>query len=123
MKSKFIVFGLGFISTNLLGLLFALFTIGKRPAASSTTSNTMKYKEYDYEFDGFVPNEETAIRIAVAIWLTFHGEGINDLKPYRVELKDNTIWVVKATFQQPTLGSAPYIEIQKSDSKILKISF
>ena len=120
MKSKLIIFGLGFISAVLLGIIFALFIIGKHPASSSTTLKLQKL--YDPDIDGWVPNEETAIKIAEAIWLTvFPEEDVIYYKPYRAELKDDEIWIVRGSVPYPRLVSLPYIEIQKSDGKILMV--
>lgn len=68
--------------------------------------------------DGFVPNKETAIRIAEAILIPIYGKVIENQKPFIVELKDNSIWIVQGTLKT-TKGGVFYIEIQKSDCKIL----
>ena len=121
MKRRLIIFGC--LLTILLGLMIVLFFIGKCPGSSSTTLNTMKFQKYDPEPDGFVPNEETAAKIAEAIWLPVFGEeGVIPYKPYQVELKDGRVWIVRGTRKIPALGTLPYIEIQKSDCKILRIS-
>lgn len=121
MKRRLIIFGC--LLALLLGLIIVLFFIGKCPASFSTTLNTVKFQKYDPETDGFVPNEETAAKIAEAIWLPVFGEeGVIDYKPYQVELKDGKIWIVRGTRKIPALGTLPYIEIQKSDCKILRIS-
>lgn len=78
-------------------------------------------KSFDPEIDGFVPNEITAIKIAEAIWLPVFGDEIYDYKPYQAQLKDGKIWVVRGKLKSG-LGGVPYLEIQKSDCKILKIS-
>lgn len=68
----------------------------------------------------YVPNEETAIKIAEAIWLPIYGVKIEKFKPYKAELKDNTVWVVEGTLKEGK-GGVPYIEINKKDCKILKV--
>ena len=121
MKSKIIIFGLGFISSVLLGLIFVLFAIDKRQVSSSTTVKLQKL--YDPEFDGFVPDEETAIKIAKAIWLPVFGDVINDDDYiYIAVLKNDSIWDVMGTFPRPTLGTGPHLEIRKRDCKILSIN-
>lgn len=72
--------------------------------------------------DGRVPNEETAISIAEAVWLPIYGRLIYDSKPFRAQLVDDSIWVVEGTLPKGSLGGTPYVEIQKSDGKILKVS-
>lgn len=70
--------------------------------------------------DGYVPNKETALKIAEAIWLPVFGNIIYNSRPFVVELKDGKIWVVQGTLHEQK-GGVPYIEIQKSDCKILKM--
>jgi hypothetical protein len=70
----------------------------------------------------YVPNEETAIKIAEAIWYPIYGKDILDKKPYVAKLIDNKIWVVRRTMPDDYIGGVPYIEIQKSDCKILKVT-
>jgi hypothetical protein len=69
--------------------------------------------------NGFVPDEETAIKIAEAIWYPIYGDEIYDEKPFKAELKDS-IWIVQGTLNYD-FGGVAYIEIQKSDCKILKV--
>lgn len=68
----------------------------------------------------YVPNEETAIKIAEAIWYPIYGSKIEKFKPYKAELKDNTVWIVEGTLKEGK-GGVPYIEINKKDCKILKL--
>ncbi|MNT94770.1 hypothetical protein D3C72_2365260 [compost metagenome] len=71
-----------------------------------------------------VPNKETAIKIAEAIWLPIYGKKIYNEKPFTTELTSSGIWIVKGTLKDLDIGAkggVAYIEIQKSDCKILKI--
>ena len=73
----------------------------------------------------YVPNEETAIKIAEAIWLPIYGEEIYNQKPYTASLLKDGIWVVTGTFTgdiEVEAGGVAYIEIQKKDGKILKVT-
>ena len=70
--------------------------------------------------NGFVPDEKTAIKIAEAIWYPIYGDEIYDEKPFKAELKDS-VWVVRGTLNFD-VGGVAYIEIQKSDCKILKVA-
>jgi hypothetical protein len=72
--------------------------------------------------DGYVPNEETAIKIAEAIWLPIYGKDIEKSKPFVAHLKDATVWIVEGTLPPHYLGGVPYVEIRKSDCKILKVT-
>jgi hypothetical protein len=70
--------------------------------------------------DGYVPNKETAVKIAEAIWLPIYGSKIYNYTPFIAELKNDNIWIVRGTLKTEK-GGVPYIEIQKSDCKILKV--
>ena len=70
--------------------------------------------------DGYVPNKETAIKIAEALWLPVYGDKIYNSKPFVADLRDGKVWIVQGTLHAQK-GGVPYIEIQKSDSKVLKM--
>lgn len=67
-----------------------------------------------------VPDSTTAIKIAEAIWLPIYGEKVLREKPYNAELKDST-WLVYGTLPLNSLGGVAFIEIRKTDCKILKV--
>lgn len=69
----------------------------------------------------YVPNEETAIKIAEAIWYPIYGNKIENFKPYKARMKDSLIWIVEGTLEKGK-GGVPYIEINKKDCKILKVT-
>lgn len=72
--------------------------------------------------DGFVPNEQTAIQIAVAVWTPIYGkENIERQKPYKVWLKEG-IWYVAGHLPKNMAGGVAIAEIKKSDAKIVRIS-
>lgn len=69
-----------------------------------------------------VPDEATGKKIAEAIWLQIYGGEIFSDKPFKVKLLDGCIWVVEGTAPPAGYRSGlAYIEIQKSDCKILKV--
>jgi hypothetical protein len=71
---------------------------------------------------GYVPDEQTAIRIAVAIWEPIYGrQQIESQKPYRAMLKDG-VWIVEASLPKGWLGGVALAEIAKEDGRILKVS-
>ncbi|WP_372472541.1 YbbC/YhhH family protein [Capnocytophaga sp. ARDL2] len=71
----------------------------------------------------YVPNAETAIKIAEAIWLPIYGDKVLNKKPFIATLnQDGKVWIVKGSISEDVLGGYPIIEIQKSDCKILKVS-
>jgi len=82
-------------------------------------------KENNYqERSDYVPNEETAIKIAEAIWYPIYGNGIENSKPFKARLiENNTIWVVTGTLKKgKTVGGTPYIQINKKDCRILEVT-
>jgi NTF2 fold immunity protein len=95
---------------NLLLIIILLMSIGPFIHAS-----TLKQQNY-------VPDEETAIKIAEAIWLPIYGKGIYENKPFVARLKNSDVWIVEGTLNKGFFGGTPYIEIQKSDCKILKVT-
>jgi hypothetical protein len=68
----------------------------------------------------YVNDTITAIRIAEAIWLEIYGDEIYMNKPYNAILLEGKVWEVSGTLHTEK-GGVPYIEIQKSDGKILKV--
>ena len=84
-----------------------------------------QYSDNDMLVINYVPNEETAIKIAEAIWLPIYGEEIYEQKPYIASLLKDSIWIVTGTFTgdiEVEAGGVAYIEIQKKDCKILKVT-
>ena len=71
--------------------------------------------------DGFVPNKETAVKVAEAIWLPIYGNEIYNYRPFSVTLKRGNIWVVEGTLKSGK-GGVPYIELQKNDCKVLVVT-
>src|SRR5262245_30141700 len=71
---------------------------------------------------GYVPDQQTAIRIAVAIWEPIYGhEQIERQKPYRATLKDG-VWVVEGSLPKGWVGGVALAEISKKDGRILRVS-
>ena len=72
--------------------------------------------------EGYVPDEETAIQIAVAVWIPIYGEEpIEGEKPYRAKL-DNGVWTVEGSLPEGWLGGVAVAEIAKDDGCILRVS-
>ena len=67
-----------------------------------------------------VPDTETAIKIAEAIWLPLYGNEIYKDKPFLAELKNDSIWIVKGSMSSDK-GGVPYIEISKKDCRIITV--
>jgi hypothetical protein len=72
--------------------------------------------------EGYVPDEETAIAIAVAIWRPIYGKKeIEKQKPYNAILKDG-IWFVSGSLPKGWLGGVAEAEIIRENGKIIRIS-
>ncbi len=78
---------------------------------------------------GFVPDEETAIKIAMAVWTPIYHFKYKpeDSQLYHAKLIGD-VWHVnhplpKATPTEVTMGGGPEAEIAKADGKILRVSF
>ena len=76
--------------------------------------------------NGYVPDAETAIKIAVAVWSPIYGERVIAAeKPYRATLKDG-VWTVQGSLDQSSdppqvVGGVAYAEIAQKDGCILVI--
>jgi hypothetical protein len=108
-KNKFIV---------VFFLFVCLFAAYKYLQASNVTQNV----ETGYvPKKGFVPDEETAIKIAEAIWLPIYGKNVLNEKPYWAILEGDSVWIVRGSLPKGMVGGVPYIEIRKSNCEILKV--
>ena len=69
-----------------------------------------------------VPNAETAIKIAIAIWSPIYGEkNIKNKAPYKTVLLSG-IWYVEGSLPEGYKGGVPLIQIKKSNSQVIKVS-
>ncbi len=72
--------------------------------------------------NGYIPDQETAIKIAVAIWSPIYGEEhIVGKSPYNAELIDG-VWHVSGSLPVGYKGGVPVIEIDKKTGSILRVS-
>ncbi|MBZ5535620.1 MAG: hypothetical protein LAO31_06660 [Acidobacteriia bacterium] len=71
---------------------------------------------------GFVPDKETAVRIAEAVWIGLYGQkGIELRKPYKAEL-DKGVWTVTGTCLDEGTPRVPMARISKWDGAILRVT-
>ena len=82
-----------------------------------------------------VPDENTAIKIAEAVWLPIYGNSIYKNKPFTAALIGDSIWNVSGTLPHPDttifngnikkirvhFGGVPFAKIRKDDGKIILI--
>jgi NTF2 fold immunity protein len=71
---------------------------------------------------GYVPNEETAIAIAVAVWNPIYGKDqISKEKPYSANLADG-VWFVSSTPSKGIeKGGNAIAQIRQKNGEILKV--
>lgn len=71
---------------------------------------------------GFVPNADTAARIAEAVWAPIYGrEEIEDQKPFRVTLEGD-VWKVRGkALPKGVVGGVAEADISKRDGRILRV--
>ena len=71
--------------------------------------------------EGFVPSEETAIKIAEAVWLPIYGDSLKDERPFHAKVVGE-IWHVEGSLPEGWLGGVAEAEISKVDGRILRVS-
>jgi hypothetical protein len=75
----------------------------------------------DPQKNGYVPDAETAIAVAVAVWNPIYGkEQIEKEKPYKASLS-NGVWTVEGSLPEGHIGGVAEIDISKDDCKILRV--
>ena len=72
--------------------------------------------------DGFVPDGETAIRIAEAVLVPIYGaKEVARERPFHPVLSDNT-WTVRGTLPKGWVGGVAVIQIDKRDARVTGVS-
>lgn len=70
---------------------------------------------------GYVPDEQTAISIAVAVWTPIYGkEQIESEKPYKASLREG-VWTVTGSLPEGYDGGTAIAEIAQESGCILRI--
>ncbi len=117
MKNGVIGFTAGIIVT--VGIFIILF-FGGIINVDLQKSNKVNY----IPTNGYVPDKETAIKIAESVWLPIYGKDIYEEQPFVAKLNDD-IWTVTGTLPQVegmvTVGGVAEIDISKKDGRILRV--
>ena len=72
--------------------------------------------------EGYVPDQATAIRIAIAVLIPIYGEKIeNGEKPWRAGLKGD-VWTVVGTFHGKGEGGEAIVQLSKTTGAILFVT-
>jgi hypothetical protein len=92
-------------------------------ASVASASLAEEPKSHSYVPKGdFVPNEATAIAIAIAVWTPIYGaETIAKQKPYVAKLVSG-IWIVEGSLPERALGGVARAEIAKEDGRVLRVT-
>lgn len=61
----------------------------------------------------YVPDEDTAVKIAEVIFLSMYGKEILEYKPYKTQLINKEYWRVEGYLDEEEAGIVPIIEIRK----------
>ena len=89
--------------------------------ASATRPSNELPKDSFKPSAGYVPDEQTAIAIAVAAWIPIYGKAqIESEKPYGATLKDG-VWTVTGTLPPGYDGGTAVAEIAQTDGRILRV--
>ena len=94
-------------------------------ALAASSVNAANPGEHNYNpAEGLVPDAETAIKIAVAVWEPIYGkERIKKQQPYTATLS-NGIWRVEGSLPKEfTRGGVAVAEISKVNGKVLRVSY
>lgn len=71
---------------------------------------------------GFVPDAQTAIAIAVAVWKPLYGPAqIEGERPYTATLKEG-VWHVSGSLPKGWLGGVAEAEISRKDGRVIRVS-
>jgi len=99
-------------------LIFSLlFTL-----SSISSSQYQAQSQTHYECINIVPDSTTAKKISEILLVKRFGEFILKQKPFKVELKYDSIWVISGSKKINTPGGVAIIKINKCDGKVLEIS-
>ncbi len=84
---------------------------------------TMSSAEHSHKPPGgYVPDEKTAVRIAVAVWEPIYGvEAIAAQRPYHARL-ENGVWIVEGSLPRTMPGGVAIAEIAKDDGRVSRVS-
>ena len=73
------------------------------------------------KYQGFVPDAETAKKIAKAVWLPIYGPSVLNERPYNAKVVGDSIWIVQGVLESDKEGGTAYIEISIKSGTILKV--
>ncbi|CAN5299282.1 hypothetical protein BH09BAC6_BH09BAC6_18020 [soil metagenome] len=107
-----------------LALSFLLFTNFNYQEKKHNVNHSVKKRIVNHNIekhDDYVPDEATAIKVAVAILEPIFGGTVDYQRPYNAKLYGN-VWYVYGSLHPGELGGVVNIEIRKYDCKIVRVS-
>ena len=110
--------GFGYSTVLIVLLMTAASTLAAEEGASLGDQETQGF----VPGAGLVPDEQTAIAIAKAVWLPMYGDTLEDEAPFNAELVDG-VWHVSGTPSEGWSGGVPEAEIKKSNGRFVRITF
>ncbi len=119
-KSSLSLRSFGDATRHMKSIIF-IFCVFYFIAASLFAADKPKHNAMPREA-GVVPNDATAIKIAVAVWEPIYGaDNIARQKPFRATFAAG-VWTVTGSLQKHMVGGVALAEIAKTDGRILRIS-
>ena len=99
-----------------VALIVSVLVTGAAAAAEYVSDTT------DRPAAGYVPDAETAIKIAVAVWEPIYGrQTVRRQKPIVATLRDG-VWRVRGSLpRRGVIGGAAEADISKKDGRILRV--
>ncbi len=95
-------------------------TVTRDPNPVPTELPQNWYEEMSRPKAGYVPNAETAIAIAKAVWVPIYGKSVLKQEPVRASLVGDE-WIVSGTFQGTGFGGVATARISKSSGCIVEV--
>jgi hypothetical protein len=75
------------------------------------------------KYNGYVPDELTAKKIAEAVWLPIFGPAVLDEKPYKARIIGDSIWIIEGVKNSRSrFGGAASIKISVKTGAILNVA-
>lgn len=112
-----------------VGFLLGLLLWTSDTALAQTNSEVLRHKNQAPEHTyvpaaGYVATADVAKKIAEAVWVPIYGKKhIEEEKPFQAILSNDGVWVVQGSLPKGhDLGGTAYIEINKLDGRILKVT-
>ncbi|MFT5113251.1 MAG: hypothetical protein ACI8P9_002579 [Parasphingorhabdus sp.] len=100
-------------------IAIVLLLLGSTLNLSMATDNPLEVKEPPAA--GYIPDEKTAIAVAVAVWNAIYGdEEIALQEPYQAT-QENGAWLVNGTLSPGLRGGTAYAVIDKASGKIISV--